>query len=113
MPLSDTARKALLILVWSLSCLGFGYAWRYHRDSIKDTRREAVQETATAGVAAHGATVDSAALTTLGADLRRTEAQNKYLQQKLNEARDANPAADGCRLPDGVRSELNRQLGTR
>jgi predicted phage tail protein len=89
---------------------GSGYLYRAHVDSVKQATQTAVVKTADAVASATVATADTKTDTTLQRKLTAANARAASLQQQIEAARNANPPAPDCRLPDGLLSTINSQL---
>lgn len=104
--------RILIIAVWSISCIAFGYAWHYHRASVADAGREGTQNGIQAGSTAGAKAVDAVAITNLKSALKTSNDEAKRLRTALEETRRENPASADYRLPVGLRDQLNAQLNT-
>jgi hypothetical protein len=89
---------------------GAGYLYRAHVDSVKTATQTAVVKTADKLASAVVATADTKTDATLQRKLSAANARAASLQQQIEAARNANPAPADCRLPDGLRDALSRDL---
>ncbi|MBB3010645.1 hypothetical protein [Cupriavidus alkaliphilus] len=94
--------------VYGLSALligaGLGIAYQSGRQAGKESAAETVDQ-----VAGQAVTVaDTTQVKTLKTQLSAARAEAAAFQRKLQEAARANPAPVDCRLPDGLRDDLNR-----
>lgn len=89
---------------------GSGYLYRAHVDSVKQAAINATVRTAETVASAAVATADTKTDATLQRKLNAANARAASLQQQIEAARNANPAPADCRLPDGLRDAVNRDL---
>lgn len=106
--LIDYGRKALIYLAIFVA----GYLLCWHRNSVNEAEKAGIQETAHAAITAGSNAIDKTVLESRDTQIKDLHSQNNRLNLLLEKATHENPASADCRLPDGVRSELNRQLGS-
>lgn len=104
--------SALALIAWSALAFGAGYAYKWHRDSLADAKVEARRETVVATVKAAAAAVDTQALVRLKATLATANTRAAALEQTIKDQSNATPAIAACRLPDGLREQINADLAT-
>ena len=110
--LLDYGRKALAYLAVFVSGFLAGYLLCWHNNSVKEAERNGIQQTAQTALVAGSGVIDSTVLESRDNQIKDLHAQNSRLNLLLEKAKHENPAPADCRLPDGVLSELNRQLGS-
>lgn len=106
-----------LIAAWILSAViafGTGHLYKAHRVRVENAAVEAATTTAQATVEASVTTADTVQMRNLNARIRESNATISALLREIaiakEAARNEAPAAADCRLPDGLRDELNRAL---
>lgn len=109
--LLDYGRKALSYLAVFVSGFLAGYLLCWHNNSVSDAEKKGVQKTAQTALVAGGNAIDGTLIDSRNGQIKDLTAKNAHLNLLLEKAKHESPATDACRLPDGVRSELNRQLG--
>jgi hypothetical protein len=112
--LATAVERYALLAVAALAALvisfGMGYLYRAHVDSVKQATQTAIVKTADTVASAVVATADTKTDATLQRKLTAANARAASLQQQIEAARNANPAPADCRLPDGLRDALSRDL---
>jgi hypothetical protein len=103
---------ALACIVLCALSFGVGYLYRDHVDEVKQAGTTATVKTADAVASATVATADAGIATHLQSKLASANARAASLQTQIEAARNANPPAADCRLPDGLRNELSADLTT-
>ncbi len=104
--------------VWGLFALSLiaaataGYLTKAHYAAIELAEAEARKKTIVETVTKVVTVTDTRAVAVLQAKLKKSEARARALADMIKEESDANPADDKCRVSDGLRDELNRQLST-
>lgn len=104
--------SALALVVWSAMAFGAGYLTKGHRDSLADAKVEAKQETVTTTVKAAAATIDNQALVRLKTALATANTRAATLEQIIKDQANATPPAVTCRLPDGLRDQINADIAS-
>lgn len=107
------ALMAVIALGALFISFGCGYLYRAHVDSVKQATQTAIVKTADAVASSTVATADTKTDATLQRKLTAANARAASLQQQIEAARNANPAPADCRLPDGLRDALSRDLAGR
>ncbi|RQS39763.1 hypothetical protein DIE01_16250 [Burkholderia sp. Bp8990] len=101
---------SLAVIAACAISFGAGYLYRAHVDTVKQASVTAAVKTADAVASAVVATADTKTDATLQKRLNAAQSRAAALQQQIDEARNANPPAADCRLPDGLRDALGAQL---
>lgn len=101
LPLWQSAVVALAAL---LIGAGLGIVYQSGRQAGKESAAGTVSKVVTQAVA----TNDGAQVKTLKTQLAAARSEAAAFKSKLAEAARANPAPTDCRLPDGLRDDLNR-----
>jgi hypothetical protein len=102
--------SVLALAVWSAAAFGAGYLTKGHRDSLADAKIEAKQETAATTVKAAATTIDNQALVRLKSALATANSRAETLEQIIKDQANATPPAVTCRLPDGLRDQINADI---
>lgn len=109
-------RYGITALVCIAACaisFGAGYLYRAHVDSVAKAAQVATVRTAEQTASAVVATADTKTSATLQKKLNAANSRATALQNQINEARNANPPAPSCALPDSLRNALSRDLAGR
>lgn len=104
---------AVMALVWIAACglsFGSGYLYRAHVDSVKAAVAKSVVKTADTTIKAAVTTADIKTDATLQKRLNAATSRAASLQAQIEAAKNANPPAASCALPDGLRDTINSQL---
>jgi len=96
---------------------GTGYLYKAHRVRVENAALEAVAQTAQEAVEKTTNATDTVVLKHMHAQIRESNARIAALLRQIEAAKrsaqsEAHPAPADCRLPDGLRDELNRALDT-
>lgn len=117
-PLTDVQAKLIktgLVLAMLVLCFIAGYMYKAHQCEIADAQRETKQTTAQTTTDAGVKASDNQGVERLQAKLAATIAQAKALQKQIEDERNARQnvaSAVDCRVSDGLRDEINRNLTT-
>jgi hypothetical protein len=101
---------ALVAIAACAISFGTGYLYRAHVDGVKQAAVTATIKTADKVAVAAVAAADTSTDKRLQTKLNAANARAASLQQQIEAARNANPPAPDCRLPDGLRDALSRDL---
>jgi hypothetical protein len=117
MDLSDIAAaprrwliRAVVAVLWSGACFAAGYLYHAHRAEIAAAKIEAKQEATQAPVTAASEAIDQSAIARRDTAIETTKQRTVYVTRLIEKEAHANPAPVDCRLPDGLRDEINRDL---
>lgn len=106
--------------VMALACIaacgisfGSGYLYRAHVDSVKQAAVVATVKTADTTAKAVVQTADTKTDATLQKKLAAANSRASSLQAQIEAAKNANPPAPSCALPDSLRDALSRDLAGR
>ena len=105
--------RVIVILVWSVLCFGSGYLYKGHRVQVAEAAKTATQDTAQVTAAAGANAADSVSLANLQSKLASADSWAKTLRARLKDQSNATPSADICRLPDGLRNQINDSFASR
>lgn len=108
-------RVVLGIVALFAACIlsfGAGYLYKGHRVSLGDAAREAKTQTIATTTQAATQTIDSRALDRLAGQIANANARAANLEQQLKDQSHATPAPADCRLPVGLRDQINADLAS-
>lgn len=105
--------RVVAVLVWSVLCFGGGYLYKGHRVQVAEAAKTATQETAQVTAEAGAKASDSVSIASLKSKLDSADSWAKTLQARLKDQSNASPSADICRLPDGLRNQINDSFASR
>ena len=96
---------------------GSGYLYKAHRARVENAAIEAMTQTAKDTAESATNATDTVVLKHMHAQIRESNARISALLRQIEAAKrsaqsEAHPAPVDCRLPDGLRDELNRALDT-
>lgn len=102
--------SVLVAIVWTISVFGAGYVIKGSRDKIAEVNVEAKVEAVATTINAIVPVIDDRALTRLKAALVKSNSRTATLEKTIKDQANATPAAVDCRLPVGLRDQINADL---